>query len=44
MLKEEFVKEPTLTFTYLEKLTRVKADTSNFVTGAALYIKTENGF
>ena len=44
MLKEEFVREPILVFADLEKPMRVKADASKFATGAALYMKTENGW
>src|SRR5437660_12816143 len=44
MLKEEFVKEPTLTYTNLSKPLRVEVDASKFATGATLCIKTEGGW
>src|SRR5437660_463307 len=44
MLKEEFVKEPTLTYADLSKPLRVKADASKFAMGATLCIKTKDGW
>ena len=44
MLKEKFVKKPTLAFADSEKPMRVKADASKFAIGAALCVKTENGW
>ena len=44
MLKEEFVKEPTLTFTDPEKPLQVEADTSKFATRVVLCMKTEQGW
>ena len=38
------MKEPTLAFADPEKPMRVKADASKFATGAALCVKTENGW
>ena len=43
LLKEEFMKEPTLTFANLEKPLRVEADASKFTVGEALCVKTEKG-
>src|SRR5438445_9933602 len=44
MLKEEFVKEPMLTYADLSKPLRVEADASKFATGATLCVKTEEGW
>src|SRR5947209_7593783 len=44
MLKEEFVKEPTLTYADPSKPLRVEADASKFTTGATLCVKTEEGW
>src|SRR5437660_9548039 len=44
MLKEEFVKEPTLTYADPSKPLRVEADASKFAIGATLCIKTEKGW
>src|SRR5438309_6804040 len=44
MLKEEFIKESTLTFADQNKPLRVEADASKFAIGATLYIKTEEGW
>src|SRR5437660_11380717 len=44
MLKEEFVKEPTLTYADPSKPLRVKANALKFATGATLCIKTEDGW
>src|SRR5438445_7936510 len=44
ILKEEFVKEPTLTYADPSKPLRVEANASKYATGATLYIKTQEGW
>src|SRR5437660_652752 len=44
MLKEEFVKEPTLTYADPSKPLRVEADASKFATRATLCVKTDEGW